>query len=84
MKTIKIAALKNALSATLRRVEAGEAVLVTDRDRPVAVLTPVLDEDGVTILPARRPFRSVRDVLAPKTRRPTDSLAALREERGSR
>lgn len=84
MRSMKIAALKNELSATLRRVEAGEAVLVTDRDRPVAVLTPVLDDDGVTVLPARRAFRTVRDRKPPKGPRGLDSLAALREERGSR
>ena len=84
MKSMKIAALKDQLSATLRRVEAGETVLVTDRDRPVAVLGPVPDDDGITIIPARRPFRDVRDEPVPRLRRKTDSWAALDAERGQR
>lgn len=84
MRSVKIAVLKDTLSATLRRVEGGEAVVVTDRDRPIALLSPVLDEDGVTIVPARRPFAEVRDRLPPKPTRRTDSLSALREERGQR
>lgn len=81
---MKIAALKDELSATLRRVEAGEAVLVTDRDRPVAVLAPVPDDEGLTIVPAGRRFSAVRAIRVPAMRRKTDSGAALDEERGRR
>ena len=84
MKTVKIAALKNALSATLRRVEAGEEVVVTDRDRPIAVLRAVEDEEGFTLVPASVPFARVRAKKYPPTRVPVDSLAAPLEERGSR
>jgi len=45
MKAVGVKALKNGLSKYLREVEAGEVVLVTDRDRVVAELrrptTPV-------------------------------------------
>jgi len=81
---MKIAALKDNLSATLRRVEAGEEVVVTDRDRPIAVLSPVEDEEGLTITPAKYPFSTIRDKKFPKTRRPVDSLRALLAERGNR
>lgn len=40
MKKVGIRELKNALSAYVRRAEAGETVLVTDRGRTVAVLGP--------------------------------------------
>jgi prevent-host-death family protein len=47
---IGVRELKNKLSATLARVRHGEAITVTDRDRPVAVIVPAgaADEaDGV-------------------------------------
>ncbi len=40
MKTVPVAQLKASLSAYLRRVKAGEDVLVTERGRPIARLTP--------------------------------------------
>jgi len=40
MKTVAVAQLKASLSAYLRRVKAGEDVLVTERGRPIARLTP--------------------------------------------
>jgi len=84
MTSMKIATLKNSLSATLRRVAGGEEIVVTDRDRPIVVMRPAEDEDGVTVIPARRPFASVRDKRVPPTRRPADSLRALLAERGTR
>lgn len=84
MRSMKIAALKDSLSATLRRVEAGEEVLVTDRDRPIAILRPVEAEEGLTITPAKYAFSTVRDKKVPPTKRPVDSLGALLAERGNR
>lgn len=40
MKTVPVAELKASLSAYLRQVKAGEDVLVTERGRPIARLTP--------------------------------------------
>lgn len=45
MKKATISDLKNRLSAYLRRVRAGESVLIFDRDEPVARLTPVEGAD---------------------------------------
>lgn len=42
MKTTTVSKLKAALSGYLRRVKAGEEVLITERGRPVAKLTPAL------------------------------------------
>ena len=36
---------KNHLSALLNRVKDGETILITDRDRPVAKLMPVVEGD---------------------------------------
>ena len=43
MKTAAVAKLKAELSKYLRLVRAGEEILVTDRDVPVARLVPVAD-----------------------------------------
>ncbi len=41
MVSISVSELKAKLSEQLRRVKAGEEVVVTERGRPVAVLSPV-------------------------------------------
>ncbi|MCC5847412.1 MAG: type II toxin-antitoxin system Phd/YefM family antitoxin [Verrucomicrobia bacterium] len=43
MKTSSVSTLKNHLSAHLKQVVAGESFLITDRNRAVAVLTPLGD-----------------------------------------
>lgn len=40
-RTVGVAELRQNLSVFLRRVEKGERLVVTDRNRPVAVLGPV-------------------------------------------
>jgi len=84
MTSMKIAALKDSLSATLRRVEGGEEIVVTDRDRPIVVMRAVEDADGITVIPARRPFAPIRDKRVAATKRRVDSLRALLAERGTR
>lgn len=84
MTRIRVGALKDRLSETLRAVENGASVIVTDRERPIALLSPILDEEGVTLLPATQPFTKVRDRKISKLRGPIDSLALLRAERGTR
>lgn len=44
--TANIATLKNNLSRFLKSVQAGEEVIVLDRDRPVARLVPFRNEAG--------------------------------------
>jgi prevent-host-death family protein len=43
MARVGIRALKNDLSRYLRRVQAGERIVITDRGRPVAALTAAED-----------------------------------------
>lgn len=45
MKRASISELKNQLSAYLQRVRAGQTVIVYDRDRPIARIDRVADED---------------------------------------
>lgn len=48
MKTASVAQLKTSLSEYLRQVKAGEEVLVTERGKPIAKLTPT---DSAETLP---------------------------------
>jgi prevent-host-death family protein len=45
MKTTTVSKLKASLSEYLRSVKAGEEVLVTERGRPIAKLTPATSSD---------------------------------------
>jgi len=92
MTTVSISGLKARLSAFLDIVRHGEDVLVTDRGRLIARLTPVLGDD---LEESRRDMllrsgrlRAPTAKLSPeflKRRRPHDatgaSLAALLDER---
>ncbi|MEX2146908.1 MAG: type II toxin-antitoxin system prevent-host-death family antitoxin [Candidatus Rokuibacteriota bacterium] len=46
MTTVGIRELKNRLSEFLARVKTGERVFVTDRGRPIAVISPPPDGEG--------------------------------------
>jgi prevent-host-death family protein len=89
-ETVGVAELRQNLSRYLRRVEAGERLVVTDRNRPVAELGPPPDSgealdrliaDGRVTPPRRRGF------LPEPLRTPGDPNAlsrALEEIRGDR
>ena len=93
MEQVNISTLKDKLSAYLKKVQAGETLLVMDRNQPVAQLVPVstnesedervarLIAQGV-ILPAKGPPLDMKEFLA---RRPVIKgagvLEALLEER---
>lgn len=42
--SIGVRELRDTLSGVLRRVRAGETVTITDRDRPIAQIVPLLEE----------------------------------------
>lgn len=79
MKTISIADLKSHLSAELKLVNAGEAIMVMDRKRPVAYLSPLPGE--MEISRKKRKTYRYRE-LAPLIKK--DPLDFLNEERGDR
>ena len=95
MTTATISFARNNLSALLRKVRAGEEVLILDRKEPVARLSAVppdetdwkerlhsLIQQGM-VRPARNP-RRIQEILALPIGRPapgTDALAALRIDR---
>ena len=85
MKQVRISQLKSRLSAHLRAVEAGQALEITDRARPIARVIPIAREVAdVDIIPAQRSFASVRKWRFAAAKLAMSSLEALRRERGSR
>ena len=93
MERVSISQLKDQLSAYLKKVRAGETVLVMDRNTPIAQLTPVaapskdaeriarLESKGI-LTPPRGPRLTLEElernvVVAPGA----DVLGALLEER---
>ena len=92
MKRASISELKAKLSQYLDAVRAGQEVIVTDRGRPVARISPVAGDAGSEGRLERlirtgqlRPPTDSRPLDLSELRRPTDpegrSLAALLEER---
>ncbi len=85
MKRVKIAELKDHLSAHLRAVEQGAEIVVTDRNRPIAHLVPCRGPSRTPVLrPAERPFSEVRARRYRPAKWPVPSIELLREERGER
>jgi prevent-host-death family protein len=83
MKTVRIAQLKDHLSEHLRAVEAGDEVLVMDRDRPIARIVPVSPAPYTPrLIPPKRPFAAVRDLPRVRLDLGISSTELLLEERG--
>jgi prevent-host-death family protein len=88
-KTVGIAELRRNLSLFLRRVEYGERLLVTDRNRPVAELGPAPSSGEALdrLIAEGRVVRPTRRGLPPPLRMDGDPHAlsrALDEIRGER
>lgn len=93
MKKASISEAKNNLSALLDRVKAGASVLIVDRGRPVAQLTPVADvsddDDRLASLVRAgivRPARESPSVTTlrgdpPRARKGASALRVLLEDR---
>lgn len=85
MKTVKIAELKDQLSRHLRAVEAGSEITVTDRNRPIARIVPVLPAGSkATVILPRREFAEVRDRPRRRLDPEVSSTELLLEERSDR
>jgi len=68
MRTVKIAELKDKLSEHLRAVEAGEEVIVTDRNRPIArIVAAQSREPALTFDEPSASFKTVRTKKWPAT-----------------
>ena len=85
MKRVKIAELKDHLSAHLRSVERGGEVVVTDRDRPIARIVPTTPGGGrPQLIPPERAFTEIRDRRRVPVRWDVSSADLLQEERRER
>jgi prevent-host-death family protein len=49
METINISTLKAHICAVLRKIRAGQEVLITDRHTPIAKLVPVSEESHLSV-----------------------------------
>ena len=85
MKYVKVSELKAKLSEHLRRVEAGETVIVLDRKRPVARIVPTdASSSDVRITEPSESVESLRELKPIRVGRRVDVGALLRELRGDR
>lgn len=88
IETVGTAELRQNLSAFLRRVERGERLVVTDRNRPVAALMPLGEAPGLARLVAEglvsapeRPL-AIRPVKMSRERAGSRALEDVRGEQG--
>lgn len=85
MTKVKIAHLKTHLSSYLKKVRAGEEVVVTDRDTPIARVIPFeKPHEELIIIPAKRPLKDWVKIKVRPAPMGTDSLRALMEDREDR
>ena len=90
MTSVGIRELRQRASELLRLVEAGETVEVTDRGRPVALITPVPALEGLNRLRADGDVADAKDTIetlppplklnpTQQAKRPSQVLAQLRD-----
>lgn len=77
METIAIAVLKAHLSEEVKKAAAGARIVILDRKRPVAMLTPL--QDGIQLARPASGTYEYRE-LTPLTGK--DPVGVLQEERG--
>ena len=80
MGTVGVRELKNGLTRYLRRTKHGEEIIVTERGKPIALLTPIksakharslearlaaLAAQGWVTLPTKKPLKRIRAVKIP-------------------
>ena len=85
--SVNIAALKANLARYLRRVEAGEAITVLDRMRPIARLVGIRpgEETNLVMIPARKDPMKISDVKIHKVNQSLpDVVELLMEDRRKR
>ena len=86
MKSVNIAKFKTELGKYLRFVRKGEEIIVLDRTTPIAVVSPYA-EAKISRLEYEEPSEDPRSLFKIKifpSKKRTDSLKYLIEERGNR
>ncbi len=84
MGEVGIRALKQNASAVVAQAAAGETITITDRGRPVALMTPIPEsrlEGKIRVGEARPARRRLADLSAPESGPSlSDALAAMRAD----
>jgi prevent-host-death family protein len=81
METITISAFKAKISEQLRKVRRGASILISDRQTPIALVSPVVPEPKIRIQKPRTALFAPAPPLPPIGH---DPLEYLLEDRGSR
>jgi len=84
MRRIGVAELKNNLSRTLRLVQDGEVVEVTDHDRAIARLIPIETKSRLVLREPTRPFSEIAKTRYPRLDTDVDYVQLLLEDRRRR
>lgn len=87
MKSVKIGELKNKLSAYLRIVRKGGEIIITDRDTPIAKLSPFQEQEEPAIIPAKKKSSGlfkIKPIGKPINISWEEVLKRLREDRDKR
>lgn len=79
---VGIAELKAHLSEYVKRVRAGERIVVCDRETPVAELSPLKQDLPIRL--ATRPASELLQLKGVRPRVPVDVVALIREDRDQR
>jgi prevent-host-death family protein len=70
MSTVGVRELKNRLTRYLGQTKHGEEIVVTERGKPIALLTPIGSAKRGASLEARLAKLAARGLLTPPTRQP--------------
>ncbi|MHB2022141.1 MAG: type II toxin-antitoxin system Phd/YefM family antitoxin [Mycobacteriales bacterium] len=91
MTTVGVRELRQRASELLRRVEAGESIEVTDRGRPVALLTPLPEAEPIErlrgageLIEARADLAGLPDPMPLPTGAESPSVVLARLRHGER
>ena len=78
MSTVGIRELKNRLTRYLRQTKQGEEIVVTERGKPIALLTPIKSAKRATSLEARLAKLAAQGRVTLPTRKPLKGVRAVR------
>ena len=78
MSTVGIRELKNRLTRYLRQTKQGEEIVVTERGKPIALLTPIKSAKRATSLEARLAKLAAQGRVTLPTRKPLKRVRAVR------
>ncbi len=82
MGTVGVRELKNGLTRYLRRTKHGEEIIVTERGKPIALLTPIKSAKQARSLEARLAALAAQGWLTLPTRKPLKRIRAVKIQGG--